>query len=183
MWDRHIRNGLFLPPLRSIFRKRDQRGEQPHPGPASHGLPAAAGLRSDVADDAFLALGLRRSGDPFQIALMIGCTMLSFQAQRNAWFGVLAALVVIGEAIGDRNGVAADADPKSGWNRQTRFAGGLSVAVVMLAAELGIPRGHEALMARPHKPNRSSPAITFANIGAKISFRSRCATPMNGVGF
>ena len=60
---------------------------------------------------AFLALGLRRSRDPFQIALMIGCTMLSFQAQRNAWFGVLAALAVIGEAIGDRNGVAADADP------------------------------------------------------------------------
>lgn len=61
---------------------------------------------------------------------------------------MLAALAVIGEAIGDRNGVAADADPKSGWNRQTRFAGGLSVAMVMLAAELGIPRGHEALIAR-----------------------------------
>ena len=96
---------------------------------------------------AFLALGLRRSRNLFQIALMIGCTMLSFHAQRDAWFATLAAIAVMGEAIRDTGGVA-DAHHKRARNRQVLIAAGLSVAILMLAAALGIPRSHEALMAK-----------------------------------
>jgi hypothetical protein len=101
---------------------------------------------------AFLALGLRRSRNLFQIALMIGCTMLSFHAQRDAWFATLAAIVVIGEALRDDairdTGGVADADHKRARNRQVLIAAGLAVAILMLAAALGIPRSHEALMAK-----------------------------------
>jgi hypothetical protein len=101
---------------------------------------------------AFLALGLRRSHDPFQIALMAGCAMLSFHAQRDAWLAALAAIAVIAEAIRDdaiRDPTGtADADHKRAWNRQLLIAGGLSVAILMLAAALGIPRSHEALLAK-----------------------------------
>jgi len=96
---------------------------------------------------AFLALGLRRSRDSFQIALMIGCAMLSFHAQRDAWLAALAAIAVIAEAIRDTGGTT-DADHKRVWNRQTLIAGGLSVAILMLAAALRIPSSHEALMAK-----------------------------------
>ena len=96
---------------------------------------------------AFLALGLRRSRDPFQIALMIGCAMLSFHAQRDAWLAALAAIAVIAEAIRDTGGTT-DADHKRVWNRQTLIAGGLSVAILMLAAALRIPSSYEALMAK-----------------------------------
>ena len=95
----------------------------------------------------FLALGMRRSRDPFQISLMIVCTMLSFRAQRDAWFAALAAIAVIGEAVGDTH-ITADADNGREWNRRVLIAGGLAVAVGMLTAALGIPRGHDALLAK-----------------------------------
>jgi hypothetical protein len=101
---------------------------------------------------AFLALGLRRSRDLFQIALMIGCTMLSFHAQRNAWFATLAAVAVVGEALRDDairdTGGVVDAGHERAWNRQVLLAAGLSVAILMIAAALGIPRSHESLMAK-----------------------------------
>jgi len=96
---------------------------------------------------AFLALGLRRSRDLFQIALMIGCTMLSFHAQRDAWLATLAAIAVIGEAIGNA-AEAGDADKRHTWNGQVLIAGGLAVAILILAAMLEIPRSHDALMAK-----------------------------------
>ncbi|MFI5118525.1 MAG: hypothetical protein ACHP8B_17690 [Terriglobales bacterium] len=101
---------------------------------------------------AFLALGRRRSRDPFQIALMIGCAALSFHAQRDTWFAALAAIAVIAEAvrddaIRDTTGTA-DAEHKRVWNRQVLIASGLAVAILTLAAALGIPRNHEALMAK-----------------------------------
>jgi hypothetical protein len=96
---------------------------------------------------AFLALGLRRSRDLFQIALMIGCTMLSFHAQRDAWLATLAAIAVIGEAIGNAD-EAADADKRHTWNGQVLIAGGLAVTSLILAAMLEIPRSHDALMAK-----------------------------------
>jgi len=47
---------------------------------------------------AFLALGLRRSRDPFQIVLLAGSAALSFYSQRDTWLVTLAAVAVIGEA-------------------------------------------------------------------------------------
>lgn len=101
---------------------------------------------------AFLALGLRRSRDSFQILLMIGCTMLSFHAQRDAWLGALAALAVIAHAV--TGGATVDstevvtADQRLVWKRQALIAGGLSVAVLLLAAVLLIPRSQQALLAK-----------------------------------
>ena len=96
---------------------------------------------------AFLALGLRRSRDPFRIAVMIGCTMLSFHAQRDAWVAALASIAVIAEAIRCPGGTAP-ADCQRAWTPQVAMAGGLSVVILMLTAALGIPRSHEALLAK-----------------------------------
>jgi len=101
---------------------------------------------------AFLALGLRRSRDSFQIALLSGCAMLSFYAQRDAWFATLAAIAVIAEAIRDTGGTS-DADDteirlKRARNRQLLIAGGLSVAILVLAAVLEIPSSNEVLLAK-----------------------------------
>lgn len=100
-----------------------------------------------LAMAAFLALGLRRSRDPFQIALMIGCTMFSFHAQRDAWFAVLAAIAVIGEAIRDVSGTE-EADHMRASDRRVLIACGLSVGILMLAAAFGIPRNYDTLMAK-----------------------------------
>ncbi|HYW37644.1 MAG TPA: hypothetical protein VE957_05985 [Terriglobales bacterium] len=96
---------------------------------------------------AFLALGLRRSHDPFQILLMIGCAMLSFHAERDAWLAALAAIAVIAEAVRDRGGTA-DADHKRTWNQHVLIAGGLSLTILFLAAAFEIPRSHEELVAK-----------------------------------
>jgi hypothetical protein len=96
---------------------------------------------------AFLALGIRRSRDPFQIALMIGCTMLSFHAQRDAWLVALAAIAVMGEAVGAGAGTS-DADNGRLRNRQVMGAMGLSVAVVTLIAVVGTPRSQDTLLAK-----------------------------------
>jgi hypothetical protein len=96
---------------------------------------------------AFLALGIRRSRDPFQIALMIGCTMLSFHAQGDAWLVALAAIAVMGEAVGVGAGTS-DADNGRLRNRQVMGAMGLSVAVVTLIAVVGTPRSQDTLLAK-----------------------------------
>ena len=92
---------------------------------------------------AFLALGLRRSRDSFQIALLSGCAMLSFYAQREAWLAAMAAVAVIAEAIRDTGGTsetdAADVHLKRVRNRHLLIAGGLAVALLVLAAGLEIP--------------------------------------------
>lgn len=96
---------------------------------------------------AFLALGLRRSRDLFQIALLAGCAMLSFHAQRDAWLVVLAALAVI--APSDKHtGVPAVADNNRALNRQVLIAGGLSILILLLAIALLIPASEESLLAK-----------------------------------
>lgn len=101
---------------------------------------------------AFLALGRRRSRDPFQIVLLIGCTMLSFHAQRDAWLAALASLAVIGDAI--RNDTIRDteavthSDSKPARSPQISVAIGLSLVIMVLAVALVIPRSNDALMAK-----------------------------------
>jgi len=100
-----------------------------------------------LAMAAFLALGLRRSRDPYQISLMIGCTMLSFHAQRDAWLVALAAIAVIAGAVGHPTQTAS-AEPQHKRNRQLFLAAGMSLAILMFAAAFEIPRSHEALLAK-----------------------------------
>lgn len=80
---------------------------------ASSHFPDYQSLRFRSAQDyvlmllamaAFLALGMRRSRDWFQIALLVLCTMAAFHAQRDGWLLVVAAIAVVanpapGEAI------------------------------------------------------------------------------------
>jgi hypothetical protein len=47
----------------------------------------------------FLALGLARSRDFFQIGALAGCAALAFHAQREGWLLALIAVAVIGHAI------------------------------------------------------------------------------------
>jgi hypothetical protein len=96
-------------------------------------LPTAMSLRFRGANDyvllllmasAFLALGIRRSRDPFSILLLLLCASASFRAQRDAWLALLAAVAVIGDfpsmclhepAVGDSEGVIlSGAVPHSG---------------------------------------------------------------------
>jgi hypothetical protein len=48
---------------------------------------------------AFLALGLLRSRDCFQIGSLVGSTALAFHAQRDSWLLALIAVAVIGNAL------------------------------------------------------------------------------------
>jgi hypothetical protein len=101
---------------------------------------------------AFLTLGIRRSRDPFQIVLMIGCAMLSFYAQRDAWLAVVAAIAVIGEAIrvdSVRDTAAID-DPEHDRARtfQVLNAFALSVIILFVAAAFVIPGSQATLLAR-----------------------------------
>jgi hypothetical protein len=83
----------------------------------------------------FLALGLRRSRDPFQIALLSGCAMLSFYAKRDAKGGT-------------PDTDDTDVHLKRARNRQLLIAGGLSVAILVLAAVLEIPSSNEVLLTK-----------------------------------
>jgi hypothetical protein len=98
-----------------------------------------------LAMAAFLALGLRRSRDPFQISLLIGCTMLSFYAQRNNWLATLAAVAVIAEAMPAALKTAPSASKSCG----RRFIITITLtAVVILLAVLQIPRSREVLLGK-----------------------------------
>ena len=100
----------------------------------------------------FLALGLRRSRDSFQIALLIGCAMLSFYAQRNIWLVTLASITVIGEAIPAR----LQAPP---WRWEPR-AVLIATAIIFFVAAQRIPQ-QETLLAtiRQNYPVRAADYI------------------------
>lgn len=92
---------------------------------------------------AILTLGLRRSRDPFQIALLVGCVMLSFQAQRNAWLGTLASVAIFGEAVPE----SAETTDRRVRNWPGLATAGL-VLIVLLIAALQIAHNQEALLAK-----------------------------------
>lgn len=105
-----------------------------------------------LAMAAFLALGLRRSRDPFQIVLLAGCTALSFYAQRDIWLVTLAALAVIGDMRAPESSPEAlpgsqMPDASQGY-RSLVLAGAVSVAILIVAAVVVIPRGRDALLAK-----------------------------------
>jgi len=102
-----------------------------------------------LAMAAFLALGLRRSRDVFQIGLLAGCLTMSFYAQRDIWLVALAALAVIGEAItsGPAGAPAASAEKKR-WTREVLIAATVSLGILVLAAATRIPSSRAALLAK-----------------------------------
>jgi len=100
-----------------------------------------------LAMSAFLTLGLRRSRDMFQIGLLVGCLGLSFYAQRDIWLVGVASLAVIGEAVRDARTsdirLVRPSTPRDAW-----IATCASVAILIAAAVVGIPRTREALVAK-----------------------------------
>ncbi len=102
-----------------------------------------------LAMAAFLALGLRRSRDLFQIGLLAGCLAMSFYAQRDIWLITLAALAVIGEAIPpEPAGEPSVSAEKRRWAREALIAATASIAVMILAAAIRIPRNRATLLVK-----------------------------------
>jgi len=92
---------------------------------------------------AFLALGLRRSRDPFAIAVLGGCAAASFYSRRDIWLVTLAALAVIGE-----DPLAARAGERRPMLRDLRVAGAIVLGVLVTTAWIRIPHSREALLAK-----------------------------------
>ncbi len=80
-----------------------------------------------LAMAAFLSLGMRRSRDLFQIALLVLCTVAAFHAQRDAWLLVLAAVAVI-----------ANPAPQEAANRELRATTGESRATFLVAVGISL---------------------------------------------
>jgi hypothetical protein len=101
---------------------------------------------------AYVALGRRHSRDIFQIALVVGCTLLSFHAKRDIWLVTLAATAVLGEAL--RSDTTGIAQPRAVAvsPRIFRVSGIAAIAAgtaaVLLVAVLRIPGDRNALLAK-----------------------------------
>jgi hypothetical protein len=67
---------------------------------------------------AFLALGLRRSRDVFQIALLGGCLGLSFYARRDIWLVAVASLAVIGNVLASESAADSEKEEAKGESRE-----------------------------------------------------------------
>jgi len=87
---------------------------------------------------AYLALGLVRSRDLFQIGALAGCTALAFHAQRESWLLALVAVTVIGQAI-RRARQACASQETSCWNPQR--LGVLTVAVIFSLGAFFLTKG------------------------------------------
>jgi hypothetical protein len=107
---------------------------------------------------AFLSLGMRRSRDPFRILLLIGCTLLSFHSQRDAWMVALGAVAIIGEAGRVEEGPRSVNDIVS--RRARAMAVALVTAAVLIAALWRVP-DNSALIAKvsEHYPVAASDYI------------------------
>lgn len=95
---------------------------------------------------AFFALGIRRSRDPFQIALLAGCALLSFRSQRDLWLVTLAAVAVIGNVRASRESEGTSQPSLS--NRSLLLAAALSIAILIVVAVLRIPRSADTLLTK-----------------------------------
>ena len=100
-----------------------------------------------LAMSAFLALGLRRSRDWFQISVLAGSLGVSFYSRRDAWLVTLAALAVIAEALVDRSTEESASKERAELARVLRAAGAV-VALVLVLLLLRVPRKQEALLAK-----------------------------------
>lgn len=109
---------------------------------------------------AFLWLGLRRARDLFQLAVLTGCAMLAFHAQRDNWLVTLAAVGVIGQALLN-GGEESLGQERHNWPRQTVTAVTVTIAVACLAFMLGVPHERGVLLAKIAKqyPVRASDYI------------------------
>jgi len=122
--------------------------------PVNHHLPGYNAMSFRQPQDyllmllgmsAFLALGLRRSRNLFQIAVLVGTATLAFCARRENGLLALASVAIIGHAIlqsrAGETGVATWT-----WRSLIPFAVALVVAFAVFAVR--IPKDHAALLTR-----------------------------------
>lgn len=93
---------------------------------------------------AFLALGMKRSRDPFQVALLVGCAALAFHSQRDVWLVALASIAILGEAL--REDEIAPTRPTS--PRRWRAVTIVAASLLIVAFEMGVPHHRETLLAK-----------------------------------
>jgi hypothetical protein len=127
---------------------------------------------------AFLALGRRRSRDIFQISALLLATVFSFHAQRDVWMVTLIATAVLGEALRvpqttDRP-APAPIQPEAAspfvFRRRTLALVTASVAAILIAAVLRLPRDRGTLLARAGRtyPVAASDAIREQHLPGPI---------------
>lgn len=92
---------------------------------------------------AFLALGMRRSRDPFQIGLLVLVTMLAFRSQINLWLPTLAAIAIVSNAIPAREASRARI---SVW--RCALSGVAGLVITILAWRSYGPVSDKAVLAR-----------------------------------
>ncbi len=95
---------------------------------------------------AFLALGLRRSRDPFFLGLLVLCTVLAFRSQSDTWLAVLASIAVLA-------GSPRAGETKSELisSRQLFIATLAAVIVLVAAGRIYLPHGRSAALAKISK--------------------------------
>lgn len=103
---------------------------------------------------AFLSLGMRRSRDLFQIALLVLCTVAAFHAQRDAWLLTLAAVAVIANAAPEEAPTrelraTSYEDPPASFEPKATFlvAAGVSIVVLLGVLALRLP-SQEAVLTK-----------------------------------
>jgi len=102
-----------------------------------------------LAMSAFLTLGLRRSRDPFQIALLASALGLSFYAQRDIWLVVLASLSIIGDAFASGSVAKSEVLGETlTLRRPILIAVSAGVVLVIFAFVLCVPRSERSLLAK-----------------------------------
>ena len=96
---------------------------------------------------AFLALGLRRSRDPFKIGLLVLCAVAAFHSQRDAWLLALAAAAVIASPVAAE--ASTSEPPASIFQLRAAFliATGVSIVLLLAIVAVRLPR-REALLAK-----------------------------------
>ena len=99
-----------------------------------------------LAMAAFLALGMRRSRDLFQIALLVLCTIAAFHAQRDAWLATLAAVAILGNAVSQTN-LQTGRDDARVPARQFLSAAGIGAGLLAIATAIHLPHGRQGLLA------------------------------------
>jgi hypothetical protein len=95
---------------------------------------------------AFLALGMRRSRDLFQIALLVLGTVAAFHAQSDAWLVTLAAVAIIGNAV-PRSNLQSGLEDTRIPARQFLSAAALALMLLAIATAIHLPHGRQALLA------------------------------------
>jgi hypothetical protein len=96
---------------------------------------------------AFLALGLTRSRDLFQILLLTGSAAVAFFARRESWMLVLMSVAVIGRAMLRRR--TADDDIAAYlWRWQRLAPYGIALALAFAIFALRVPKDQSVLLSR-----------------------------------